>query len=161
MEQQAAQLAARFGKALGVTAADVLWALGQVQARKVVVDNEVGQAHVTKQHNNTASPSAVVAATSSVMLGIAGSKLLLLCLCSQYCSCEGLMCRTVTAGSEMNDRLESVLVCVVRLPPRSEGKWGRATRACADRGVSNQYTACTSQHGCTLTTVSKRAVCKV
>jgi hypothetical protein len=41
MQQQADQLAGRYGKALGLCAADILWALGQVQARKVVVDDKV------------------------------------------------------------------------------------------------------------------------
>eukprot|EP00775_Hariotina_reticulata_P007786 gene7786-7984_t len=40
MAAEAVALCARFGKALGVTAADVLWGLGQVQARKVVIDNK-------------------------------------------------------------------------------------------------------------------------
>jgi hypothetical protein len=41
MQQQAVQLAGRYGKALGLTGADVAWGLGQVQARKVTVDEQV------------------------------------------------------------------------------------------------------------------------
>jgi len=41
MVAEAVTLSARFGKALGVSPANVLWGLGQVQARKVIIDNKV------------------------------------------------------------------------------------------------------------------------
>ncbi|WIA38490.1 hypothetical protein OEZ86_001812 [Tetradesmus obliquus] len=40
MQQQAGRLAERYGQALGLSAADVLWGLGQVTARKVLVDEQ-------------------------------------------------------------------------------------------------------------------------